>query len=236
MRKLVALLIGVLFLALAFTPGWNQSSSGHRGLTNLLAAGEMWVGNPLGIATAVTPSGDWTIGNTGINVVATVNSNQVPQKIFSTPTTVTLGSSTGVINGSSVTMAAPPTSGTYEFSIEAIETTAGGGTCGTQGTVGVVLTWQDADLNVSVPGSSTSNNVMMVLATSTSGATGIGNISASASIGAGAIWTSIPRRFRVLGNGSNPISYAVNQTIASTGTCSPFPAFELRPVLYSLGY
>lgn len=165
-----------------------------------------------------------------------MNGNQVPRKIFSTPTTVTLGSGTVVVSESSVTMATPTTTGTYEFSIQAIETTTGGGTCGTQGSIGVVLTWQDADLNVSVPGSSTANNVMMTLAGSNSGATGIGNMNQSSSIGPRGIWTSIPRRFRVLGNGSNTISYAIDQVIASSSSCSPFPTVELRPVLYYLGY
>lgn len=111
----------------------------------------MWVGNAFGIATAVFPSGDWTINSAGVNAVATVNGNQVPQKIFSTPTTVTLGSGTGAVSGSSVTMATPTTTGTYEFSMQAIETT-------------------------------------------------------------------------------------IDQVIASSSTCSPFPTVELRPVLYYLGY
>ena len=145
--------------------------------------------------------------------------------VFSTAQSLSTRSSVGTL-GSAVTMSTPAAIGSYEFRGAIIVTTAGsGGTC-SQGSVGLQLTWTDADTNVKTTG--TDNVTFQSGATSALSTIGDANVSGSR----GSMSYSIPMPVHVAAGTS--ISYQAYQSVASN--CTTPPVIIIRPALRYLGY
>jgi hypothetical protein len=154
--------------------------------------------------------------------------SNVPNLLFSTAQTgVSMTSGTGDI-GSATTMVSSPSTASYTFTVQLIQTTPGAsGTCST-GTVAIYLDYADPDSGVTI-GTHTSyvtffalnSNTAVDGATMTSAANGVVNN-----------YVSVPRTFRAASG--TAIKYEVYQVSGSN--CTTPPVFAVRPALYSAGY
>ena len=145
--------------------------------------------------------------------------------VFSTAQSMSTSSSVGTL-GKAITMSTPAAIGTYEFRAAVVVTTAGsGGTC-SQGSVGLQVTWTDADTNVQTTG--TDNVTFQSGSASALSTIGDANVSG----GLGSMSYSIPLPIHAAAGSS--ISYQPYQSVASN--CATPPAITIRPSLRYMGY
>jgi hypothetical protein len=171
----------------------------------------------------ITAALQYSPAKTNGTVTSVAGSAEGP--VFSTAQSMSTSSSVGNL-GKAVTMSTPAAIGTYEFRAAVVVTTAGsGGTC-SQGSVGLQLTWTDADTNVQTTG--TDNVTFQSGSASALSTIGDANVSG----GLGSMSYSIPLPIHAAAGTS--ISYQPYQSVASN--CATPPVITIRPALRYLGY
>lgn len=184
------------------------------------------------ITAAITISGASQDISAQLQIAALPLSSNTATPIFSAAVAGTSMATAGInaVLVGPVTMTTPGAAGTYRLVFQVLETVAGsGGTCAA-GTIGIAVSYKDADTAVTY--SLTANNpIMMFYPFGGTTNTAVLQMTSGAPFATNN-WQGIPREFRAASG--TAIQYEVTQQTNSN--CTTPPVFTVRPALYRLGY